>query len=165
MSDDASERLVHGLVERGLRIGVAESLTGGALIAELVRIPGASETVNGGIVAYATELKHRLLGVDAGLLSVRGAVDADVARQMADGVRRACALGGIPAELGVATTGVAGPDPQDGKAPGTVFLGIASPRGIRSLALELDGDRAEVRAETVRRAVDALLEELEELAR
>ncbi|QTX05025.1 CinA family protein [Agromyces archimandritae] len=157
---DVTAELVRALAERGWRAAVAESLTGGALAAEIVRIPGASEVFSGGIVAYATELKHTLLGVDFGLLAVHGPVDAEVARRMADGVRRAAALDGLPAELGIATTGVAGPDPQDGHPPGTVFVGIASPEGVRSVALELAGDRDAIRRETVRRAIEEARSEL-----
>ncbi|WP_350346993.1 CinA family protein [Agromyces sp. G08B096] len=153
-------RLVAALAERGLTIAVAESLTGGLLTAELVTVPGASAVLTGGVVAYATPLKHRLLGVDEQLLAERGAVDADVARQMADGVRRACAVEGRPSDLGIATTGVAGPDPQDGHPPGTVHLGIASPRGIRSVALRLAGDRASIRRASVDAAIAETLAEL-----
>jgi nicotinamide-nucleotide amidase len=113
------------------------------------------------VVAYATPVKQSLLGVDAALLGTRGAVDPGVVEQMADGVRRACAVDGRPADLGLATTGVAGPDWQDGRAPGTVYVGIASPRGIRSVALDLDGSRPEVRAAAVGAAVAAALEELD----
>ncbi|HEY2642418.1 MAG TPA: nicotinamide-nucleotide amidohydrolase family protein, partial [Galbitalea sp.] len=92
------------LTARGLTIAVAESLTGGLLVAELISVPGASAVVNGGVVAYNTALKHSLLGVDQQLLATRGAVDPDVAGQMAAGVRLACAVDGVPADLGVATT-------------------------------------------------------------
>ncbi|MEB4615894.1 CinA family protein, partial [Leucobacter sp. M11] len=92
--------------ERGVRLAVAESLTGGLLCAELVRVPGASAAVSGGVVAYATELKASLLGVAEERLRETGPVDALVAEQMARGVRQACALGGVPADVGLATTGV-----------------------------------------------------------
>jgi nicotinamide-nucleotide amidase len=157
-------RLVGRLTERGLTIAVAESLTGGLVTAELVSVPGASATLLGGVVAYATELKGTLLGVDAALLAERGAVDAEVARQMGDRVRFACAVDGRPADLGLATTGVAGPDPQDGHAPGTVYVGVASARGVRSVALQLSGDRAQIRRATVEAAVREALAELEEHA-
>ncbi|MFK4730075.1 nicotinamide-nucleotide amidohydrolase family protein [Agromyces mediolanus] len=153
--------LVAALAARGLRLAVAESLTGGLLAAELIRIPGASAVVNGGVVAYATPLKHRLLGVDAGLLAAEGAVHPEVARQMARGARSALAVDGRDAELGIATTGVAGPDPQDGRAPGTVFLGVSSDAGDRAVELRLAGDRAAIRAETVRLAVRELRRELD----
>ncbi|MRG61632.1 nicotinamide-nucleotide amidohydrolase family protein [Agromyces sp. CFH 90414] len=154
-------RLVAALAQQGLTLAVAESLTGGLLAAEIVTVPGASVVFTGAVVAYATPLKASLLGVDAALLAERGAVDAEVARQMADGVRRACAVDGRPADLGIATTGVAGPDPQDGHAPGTVHLGIASARGIRSVALDLAGDRPAIRRAAVERAVAEALAELD----
>jgi nicotinamide-nucleotide amidase len=156
--------LVRRLTELGLTIATAESLTGGLLAATIVDVPGASAVFNGGVVAYATPVKHSLLGVDAGLLAEHGAVDPRVVEQMADGVRRACAVDGRAADLGVATTGVAGPEWQDGRAPGTVYLGIASARGIRSVVLELEGGRPEVRAASVAAAVAAALEELESVA-
>jgi nicotinamide-nucleotide amidase len=101
---------------------VAESLTGGMLCSALIDVPGASAVVRGGVVSYATDLKHRLLGVDAGLLAANGPVDPDVATQMAHGVRER-----LGADWGVATTGVAGPDPQDGIAAGTVYIAVAGP--------------------------------------
>jgi nicotinamide-nucleotide amidase len=141
--------VVHLLTERGLTIAVAESLTGGLLVSELIRTPGASAVVVGGVVAYSTALKHSVLGVDAGLLASNGAVDPEVARQMASGVRAVLAVDGRPADIGVATTGVAGPDPQDGKPVGTVFLGIAFGDEVRSVELGLSGSRDEVRAAVV----------------
>lgn len=161
--DEPATRLVGELTERGLTLAVAESLTGGLLAARVVSVPGASKTFTGGIVAYATGLKASVLGVDARLLGERGAVDAEVARQMADGVRRACAVRGRPADVGLATTGVAGPDPQDGHPPGTVYLGIASPRGIRSVSLSLTGGRSEIRDRVVDLAVAEALGELGDL--
>jgi nicotinamide-nucleotide amidase len=150
---DPSAQLIAELTRRNLRIAVAESLTGGLLTAELTRIPGASLVVSGGIVAYATPIKQTLLGVPVGLLATEGAVHPEVARAMAAGVRRALAVDGRPADIGVATTGVAGPDPQDGRPPGTVYVGIATDRGAEAIALELDGDRSAIRAATVRVAV------------
>jgi nicotinamide-nucleotide amidase len=129
-------------------LAVAESLTGGALAAAVVDVPGASTVLRGAVVAYATDLKHDLLGVDAALLAAEGAVHPEVARQMADGVRER-----LGATWGLATTGVAGPDPQDGVAPGTVYVAITGPRSERVERLLLPGGRGEVRAATVRRAL------------
>jgi nicotinamide-nucleotide amidase len=153
---DATAELIAELTARHLKIGVAESLTGGLLAAELIRIPGASAVVNGGIVAYDTELKRTLLGVDGGILNVHGAVHSDVAIQMAVGVRTAVAVGGVRADVGVATTGAAGPDPQDGQAPGTVFIGLSMGTGAWVVSLQLQGDRASIREQTVDRAVEAV---------
>lgn len=160
----AAVRLVGALRDRGLTLAVAESLTGGLLASAVVDVPGASAVFTGGVVAYATPVKHTLVGVDAALLAERGAVDARVAEQLADGVRHACAVEGRPADLGVATTGVAGPDPQDGHLPGDVFVGIASPRGIRSVRLALSGDRAGIRRGAVEAALAAAVAEVAELA-
>jgi nicotinamide-nucleotide amidase len=144
-----AETLLAALGARGLTLAVAESLTGGLLADAIVRVPGASAVFRGGIVSYATELKQTLLGVDADLLAEHGAVHPDVARQMAEGVRRVCA-----ADVGLATTGVAGPDPQDGHAPGEVFVAVATDAGTVVVPLALPGGRAEIRAA----AVDAVLD-------
>jgi len=137
------------LIERGLTIAVAESLTGGLLVAELIGVPGASATVFGGVIAYNTALKHSVIGVDAGLLAQHGPVHPEVARQMADRVRTTLAVDGEPADIGLSTTGVAGPGPQDGHSAGTVYLGFAIGDDVSSLRLELGGDRAAIRDETV----------------
>ncbi len=158
--ESAAAALVHLLTDRGLTIATAESLTGGQLAAAIVDVPGASVVFNGGVVAYATPVKHSVLGVDAGLLAERGAVDPDVAEQMADRVRSVCAVDGRPADVGLATTGVAGPDPQDGRPPGTVYVAVASAGGIRSVALDLAGDRPAVRRAAVAAAIDEALAEL-----
>lgn len=155
---DPTAELIAELTARHLTIGVAESLTGGLLTAELIRIPGASVVVNGGVVAYNTDLKRTLLGVDVAILNVHGAVHPDVAIQMAVGVRTAAAVGGVRADVGVSTTGAAGPDPQDGREPGTVFIGVSVGTYAWSIPLQLVGDRASVRAQTVVRAVEAVRE-------
>ena len=158
--DPATASVVRTLIYRGLTIAAAESLTGGLLTAELTTVPGASAVVLGGAVVYATELKHTLLGVDAELLAAEGPVHPEVARQLASGVRERLAVDGRPADVGVATTGVAGPDPQGGRPVGTVFVGVSSARGTRAVALELSGDREAIRRATVVSAVAVLAEEL-----
>jgi nicotinamide-nucleotide amidase len=157
--------LVRRLVSSGRTIACAESLTGGLLAATLVDVPGASNAFLGGIVAYATELKRALVDVDARLLEQRGPVDPAVAEQLADHVRNLCAVDGRAADLGIGTTGVAGPDPQDGHPPGTVFIGVASARGVRSVALRLPGDRSSVRRATVARAIAEAMSELDAIGR
>ncbi|AIS00897.1 CinA family protein [Streptomyces glaucescens] len=155
--------VVRLLTVRGETVAVAESLTGGLVAAELTAVPGASKAFRGSVTAYATELKHRMLGVDAGLLAGRGAVDPQVAAQMAAGVREA-----LGADWGIATTGVAGPDPQDGQPVGTVFVALDGPVGPGSGSagggkvrpLRLNGDRAEIRMESVRSVLALLLTEL-----
>ncbi|MCJ0699953.1 nicotinamide-nucleotide amidohydrolase family protein [Frigoribacterium faeni] len=148
--------VVAELTRRRLTIGVAESLTGGLLIAELIAVPGASAVVRGGVVAYQTELKHTLLGVDARLLADRGPVDPDVAEAMAAGVRRVVETDGTPTDIGLATTGVAGPGPQDGHDPGVVFVGVAWGDETRVVALDLTGDRDAIRRGTVSESLTAL---------
>lgn len=118
---DLAADVVERLTRVQATVAVAESLTGGAVIAALVGIPGASVSVRGGVVAYATDLKAELLGVPEELLEARGPVHPDVARAMATGVRTR-----LSADYGLATTGVAGPDPQ-GEPPGTFHLAVAGP--------------------------------------
>jgi len=153
-------RLIAELTRRGLRIAIAESLTGGLVAAELTSVPGASVVVSGGVVAYDTAVKHSLLGVSSELLDREGAVHPDVARQMAQGVRSALALEGRPADVGLSTTGVAGPDPQDGRPPGVVYIGVSIGASTDAVELALRGDRAEIRRATVAAAVAAVLERL-----
>jgi nicotinamide-nucleotide amidase len=145
-------RVVARLTAAGQTLAVAESLTGGLLAARVVDVPGASVVLRGGVVAYATDLKATLLGVPADLLAAQGPVHQQVAAEMAIGVRDRLA-----ADWGLSTTGVAGPDPQDGWPPGTVFLGLAGPDGVRTVALRLAGGRAQVRAATVDAALALLL--------
>ncbi|MEU2769160.1 MULTISPECIES: nicotinamide-nucleotide amidohydrolase family protein [Streptomyces] len=154
MSAEA-EQALRLLEARGETLAVAESLTGGLVAAAVTAVPGASTVFRGSVTAYATELKARLLGVDEALLRARGAVDPEVARQMAQGVRRE-----LGAEWGVATTGVAGPEPQDGRPVGTVYVAVAGPRGGKSAALRLNGGRADIRMESVRRVFGLLVGEL-----
>jgi nicotinamide-nucleotide amidase len=137
-------RLVPALVERGLRVGTAESLTGGLVCAALTGVPGASAVVRGGVVAYASEVKASVLGVDRDLLEREGAVCAPVAAQLGHGIRRVLAC-----DVGLSTTGVAGPDPADGRPVGTVFVGAVGPWGILVEELALTGDREEIRAASV----------------
>lgn len=146
--------------EAGLTVATGESLTAGLLAARIADVPGASAVLRGGVVAYATDVKVTLLGVSAELLAERGAVDPDVAIAMAAGARER-----LRTDLGAATTGVAGPDPQDGVAPGTVFVAVAWPGGGRVRRLDLDGDRQAVREAAVREGLALLLETLCDLSK
>lgn len=157
----SSAQIVTEFASRGLTIAVAESLTGGLLVAELIRPAGASAVVLGGVVAYDTELKHTLLGVDEALLAEHGPVHPDVARQLARNVRDRLAVAGRPADLGIATTGVAGPDPQGGQQPGTVYLGLSFGEGALVRRLTLSGPRDEIRVRTVEEAIGWIAETLE----
>ncbi|ALJ21044.1 CinA family protein [Microbacterium sp. No. 7] len=154
------DRLIERLAQLGWTLGVAESLTGGLVIAGLVAVPGASAVVRGGIVAYATDLKSSLLGVDATLLAAHGPVHPRVASQMAEGVRRAVGAGGVPADVGIATTGIAGPLSPDGQPVGTVHLAVATPLGNRVESLLLTGDRETIRADATARALRLALDAL-----
>ncbi len=149
--------LLDRLAELGWTIAVAESLTGGLVVSSLVDVPGASRVVRGGVVAYATDLKHSVLGVDQALLDAHGAVHPRVARQMARGVRDALGAGGSPADVGVATTGVAGPDEQDGQPVGTVHIAVSTPLGTRVDSLVIAGDRDRIRRETAHLAIRRVL--------
>jgi nicotinamide-nucleotide amidase len=152
--------LVRVLIERGQTLAVVESLTGGLLAATLVEIAGVSAVFRGGLVVYATDLKASLGGVPPDLLAARGPVDPDVAVAMAEGGRARCG-----ADWALATTGVAGPDPQDGKPVGLVFVAVAGPGGSAVRRLSLPGDRAVVRAGAVTAALDLLAEKLRTAAR
>lgn len=156
MASTAPADLVRRLTAAGQTVAVAESLTGGLVAAGLTDVAGASAVVRGGVLAYATDLKAQVLGVDQGLLARVGAVDADVAEQMASGVRSL-----MGATYGLATTGVAGPDQADGKPVGTVYVAVVGPEGSRVKALNLSGDRGEVRANSVLAVLALLAEELD----
>ncbi len=143
---------VHLLLRAGGHtIASAESLTGGRLSVKLTETPGASETFLGGVVTYATELKHSLLEVSDQVIEDHGVVSAECARAMATGVRK---LTG--ATYGVSTTGVAGPGEQEGKPAGTVFVGLSGPGLLEAIELELGGDRVTVQNLAVQEALSAL---------
>jgi nicotinamide-nucleotide amidase len=139
-----ARQVVIVLTERRQTVAVAESLTGGLLAASLVEVPGASVVFRGGIVAYATDLKSALLGVPASLLERYGAVHPDVASAMAAGVRSR-----LGATFGMATTGVAGPDPADGQPVGTVHIAATGQLSDVRRSLSLAGDRRSIRDQTV----------------
>lgn len=155
--------VVTALVASDSSVATAESLTGGLVSAALTAVPGASAVVRGGVVGYATEVKEAVLGVPGDLLDALGAVSAETALAMADGARRL-----LGADWGVATTGVAGPDPAEGKPVGTVHVAVtgslaagAGEEVRLSRALNLSGTRDQIRDETVRQALDLLLAGLE----
>jgi nicotinamide-nucleotide amidase len=156
---EAAAEIIALLTARQQSVAAAESLTGGLLAAALTDIPGASAAFRGGIVAYATELKAALLGVDRGVLDTHGAVSPDVAAAMAQGAR-----GRLGATYGVATTGVAGPGPAEGKPAGTVYVAVSvaqiggdAGRGTQVRRLALAGSRDVIRAGTVAEALALLL--------
>ncbi|SEL66866.1 CinA family protein [Nonomuraea pusilla] len=150
--------VVGSLVRRGATLAVAESLTGGLLGAAFTSVPGSSKAFRGGVVSYATDLKRDLLGVPGDLLEREGAVHPDVAAAMAAGAARVCG-----ADYAVAVTGVAGPDPQDGKPVGTVYIAVSGPgERIWSRHVRLQGSRERIRVETVDEAIDLLAGVLKE---
>ena len=139
------------MASRGETLATAESLTGGRLASRVTTVAGASRVYLGGVVSYATAVKQDLLGVSDQVVARHGVVSAECARAMAQGVRAR-----LGADWAISTTGVAGPDEQEGKPPGTVFVGLAGPSGASSLALELAGDRTEVQERTCDEAIAAL---------
>lgn len=143
--------------DRGQTLAVAESLTGGLICAALSEVPGASAVLRGGIVAYATELKAGLLGVPQRLLDSNGPVHPSVAAAMADGVRER-----LGATFSVATTGVAGPEPQGGQPVGTVHFAVSADGDTVVRTVALSGDRAEIRERTVVASLGLLLGRLRE---
>ena len=150
------EELIAALARRGDTVAAAESLTGGLVCAALTAVPGASAVVRGSVTSYATDTKASVLGVGERLLRAGGPVQAEVARQMAHGVRRL-----LGATHGLATTGVAGPDPQDDVPVGRVFVAVGwdDAPGVpvdEVRLLDLTGDRADIRAQTVRAVLDLL---------
>jgi nicotinamide-nucleotide amidase len=145
------------LTESGETLAAAESLTGGLVAAALTDVPGSSKAFRGGVVAYATELKAELLGVDSDMLDDHGPVYAPVAAAMADGVRKR-----LGATVGVATTGVAGPDPVDGFPPGTVHIAVSLAEDTVVRTMALNGNRDDVRRLTVERVLGLLLGRLRE---
>jgi nicotinamide-nucleotide amidase len=147
------EQVVAAFLGRGATAATAESLTAGLVAAALADVPGASGMLRGGVVSYSREVKARVLGVSERLLEEAGAVDSEVARQMAEGARSVCG-----ADYGVATTGVAGPEPHDGKPVGTVFVAVAGPGGTTVGEHSFSGARAEIRAAATGAALSALLD-------
>jgi nicotinamide-nucleotide amidase len=151
------EQVVAAAAEAGLTIACAESLTGGAVCAALVSVPGASAILRGGVVAYATDVKEDVLGVDPAIIERYGVVSIEVATAMAEGVR--ILLG---ADVGLATTGAAGPEPHGGKAAGTVAVASVGPSGTVARERRYEGDREAVRALAVADALEAGLHALGE---
>jgi len=152
---EVAAQVLIALARRDWTIAVAESLTGGLATSALVDVPGASAVVRGGVVAYSTEIKRDVLGVDAGLLDAVGAVDAAVARQMAGGVRRV-----LGADVGVSTTGVAGPEAQDGQPVGTVWIAVVTPLGESTTRHAFAGDRPAIRRQAVAAALAETIRQL-----
>ena len=164
MTEDAGDsgatlaaQVITMLRAAGQTVAAAESLTGGLVAAALTSVPGASLAVRGGVVSYATDLKASLLGVPRAMLDEHGAVFPGVASAMAEGVRQR-----LGATFGVATTGVAGPEPADGQPAGTVHIAVSAQDDTVVRTLALDGDRDRIRSLTVERSLALLLGRLRE---
>ena len=152
---DLAATLVAALQGRGESLATAESLTGGLLAAIVTGVPGASAVYLGGVVAYATEVKQELLAVPDEVVDEYGVVSAECAEAMAVGARDL-----LGTTYALSTTGVAGPDEQEGKPVGTVYVGVAGPDGARSVKLGLAGTRAIIREKTCAAVLGELLSAL-----
>jgi nicotinamide-nucleotide amidase len=150
---------VAAAIGRGVTVATAESLTAGMVAAVLADTPGASAMLQGGVVSYNNTVKRDVLGVPQELLDAVGSVDEAVAAAMAEGARRVCG-----ADLAVSTTGVAGPDAHDGKAVGTVFVGVATANGSQAFLYSFQGTRAEIRGLACGAALERLQEALAALS-
>lgn len=143
--------LVELLKDLGATLATAESLTGGRVASRVTNVPGSSAVYAGGVVSYQTPVKVEVLGVAPAIVDEHGVVSAECARAMAAGVRRL-----LGTTYAVSTTGVAGPERQEGKEVGTVFVGLAGPRSVEAVELSLDGDRATIQEATVDKALSVL---------
>lgn len=150
------KRVIEALKQRGWMVATAESCTGGLCAKVLTDVPGASQVFCGGVVSYTNEVKMRLLGVKEETLRRFGAVSAETAKEMAEGVRR---ITGADAALSV--TGVAGPESDEmGNVVGTVFIAFASEEETVSERLRLNGDREKIRTQSVNAMLWLLLRKL-----
>jgi nicotinamide-nucleotide amidase len=150
-----SGQAVRKALERRRTVATAESLTAGMVSAVLADTPGASGMLQGGVVAYQNSVKENLLGVSAELLADVGSVAGGVAAAMAAGARTA-----LGADIGISTTGVAGPEAHDGKPVGTVYIGVATAAGATGFEYLFSGSRAEIRGQACGAALERLLEAL-----
>lgn len=160
---DACAALLEAARGRGATLGTAESCTGGLVCGCLTAVPGSSDVVRGGIVSYAIPVKRSVLGVSGEVLDEPslGAVSAECAEQMARGARQV-----LGCDVAVSVTGIAGPGGEEpGKPVGTVWLGLSTPVGERSVLCRLAGDRSGVRLAAVERAVGLLHEGVMEVPR
>ena len=151
---DLARETIAALTERGLTVATCESLTGGMICSTLVDVPGASKAVRGGLITYQTDVKTLLAEVDAALIDAHGVVSAEVACAMAVGAKAR-----LQADIAVSATGMASPGEAHEPPVGTVFVGVASDRGVRAIPLQLEGTRAEIRRQTVEYAIRAILRE------
>ena len=138
---------------RNLTLGTAESCTGGMIAAQLTAVPGASSVFRGGVVSYAAEVKHDVLGVERRILDEQGPVCADCAEAMAEGARRI-----LRCSLACSVTGFAGPGGGTEKEPvGVVYIGVSAPGGTSVKRCLFEGDRESIRRKTVVQALSLLI--------
>lgn len=151
------QTVVELLTEKKLTVAFAESCTGGLLAKRITDVGGASAIFRCGIVSYANEVKINVLGVDAKVIEANGAVDAEVARQMADGIRKI-----VGDDIGIGITGIAGPDPSEGgKEAGLIYIAIAYGENITCVQLKTgSGDRDKNRLTATDCALDMILKEV-----
>ncbi len=139
----------------GKRLATAESLTGGGIGAAITSVSGASKVYAGGIISYTNEVKNRVLGVPQEYLDTLGAVSGPVAQAMAEGARNV-----LDADVAVSVTGLAGPDGDEfGHPVGTVFIGYADERSAFAREYHFEGDREQVREQTICTALALILEQ------
>lgn len=153
MADEAAVHLLELLKLRGETFATAESLTGGLLGQLVTTVPGSSGAYRGGAIAYAADVKHDLLGVSSATIRTHGVVSAECALEMAEGARKA-----FGADWAVSTTGVAGPERQEDKPVGMVFVGVSGPEGASTRELRVEGDREGIRRTTCQEALLTLIE-------
>ena len=152
MSTDIAEEIGQLLLSRGESLATAESCTGGLIAHRLTEVAGSSAYFRGGVVAYANELKERLLDVSPADLVAHGAVSEPVAAQMAEGVRRR-----LSADWGIGVTGVAGPSGGSPEKPvGTVYVAVAGPEAVSVKRFQFEGDRSAIKAQTAEAALSLL---------
>jgi nicotinamide-nucleotide amidase len=148
-NEDLQDVVLRLLAERRFTLASAESVTAGLVAHRLATIPGASNWLRGGIVAYTNEMKTRLLGVPAALIEQHTAVSGPVAEAMAAGARER-----FGSDLAVSTTGYAGPAARPDEPVGLVYVGLASPGGVRSWSFNWFGTRSEIQSRTAKFALN-----------
>ena len=150
---DLARQIVEISTDKGLKIGFAESLTGGMIASEIVSVPGASSCFEGSVVSYSNEVKINVLNVDAEVIKSYGAVSEQCAKQMASGARKL-----LGADYSVSVTGIAGPAGGSDKKPvGTVYIGFSGGDDTFAEHFLFEGDRESIRLQTVKEAYKLLL--------
>lgn len=154
MASELAEHIVDALRSRSWTIATGESLTAGLVASTLAEVPGCSDVLRGGVIAYQVDVKESVLGVSAQAIA-QGVVSENVAVELARGAART-----LGARVGVGTTGAAGPNAHDGAPAGTAWVGVWVHGGpgeagtVRTREIHASGDRAQVRAEATRAALE-----------